>query len=325
MVSRVTSIAKKPATPEIRHSVIGPGGSGIGALRGYELFSGVQVATVDVHSSACDFRSSRNHDEGEFIICYCQRGSLEYKCDDGLTRNIASGETFIIRIGAIGQAHCRVPHGTFHGIGVLVSPALLSSPARKIADLSFELDLELFFEMLSGMGDFFGVPCDPALSHIFAELYEMLPPKDMGHMRLKTIELALLVVRILQGNRRVRLSGEESTNRRASVAYQAQEIMMRDITRQATITELARECHTSPTVLKESFKQVFGVPVYTWYRTFRIHRACELLKDRRDDSIAAIAAEVGYANPSKFAKAFSDCMGTTPYIWRENLNRTNEK
>ena len=35
-----------------------------------------------------------------------------------------------------------------------------------------------------------------------------------------------------------------------------------------------------------------------------------------DLPIAEVAASVGYSNPSKFAKAFADTMGSTPREWR---------
>ena len=35
-------------------------------------------------------------------------------------------------------------------------------------------------------------------------------------------------------------------------------------------------------------------------------------------TVAQVAAEVGYSNPSKFAKAFSTCLGMTPHEWRSS-------
>ncbi len=109
---------------------------------------------------------------------------------------------------------------------------------------------------------------------------------------------------------------EGQHDRRMAVAQHARMLMTADITRTITIGELAESCGVSPTKLKECFKECFGQPIYSWYRAYRIHRACDILRDHPDQSIAQAAAEVGYANPSKFSKAFSDTMGMTPYAWR---------
>lgn len=52
-----------------------------------------------------------------------------------------------------------------------------------------------------------------------------------------------------------------------------------------------------------------------------MQRACEMLVDRPQSSIGEIAADLGYANPSKFSKAFSECVGVTPRAWRSAQSR----
>ena len=45
--------------------------------------------------------------------------------------------------------------------------------------------------------------------------------------------------------------------------------------------------------------------------------ACDMMREFPNRSIASIAADVGYANPSKFSHAFCSCMGTTPSTWKK--------
>jgi transcriptional regulator GlxA family with amidase domain len=85
-----------------------------------------------------------------------------------------------------------------------------------------------------------------------------------------------------------------------------------------TITRLAACCNTSPTVLKEAFRSEMGVPIGSWYRNLRMQRACQMMESSPNRSIASIAATLGYANPSKFSRAFRDCMGCPPSAWRKN-------
>lgn len=103
---------------------------------------------------------------------------------------------------------------------------------------------------------------------------------------------------------------------RRQIAYGARQAMDGSVSRPLTIPQLADACSTSPTVLKESFREEFGLPVYEWYRRLRMLRASELLCEDAA-AVGEVAREVGYANPSKFARAFSDCMGAAPSAFRQ--------
>lgn len=117
-----------------------------------------------------------------------------------------------------------------------------------------------------------------------------------------------------------RVDGEAGPVRHAArrgVAFRAREAMGSSIAEPLTIPELAEVCSTSPTVLKEAFRDEFGVPVYEWYRRLRMLRASEMLgAGAGAAAVAGVAAEVGYSNASKFARAFADCMGVSPSVYR---------
>ena len=102
---------------------------------------------------------------------------------------------------------------------------------------------------------------------------------------------------------------------RGCIAYGARFAMGESIDAPKTIPELAQACGTSPTVLKESFRREFGLPVYDWYRRLRMLRASELLAGDQH-AVGEVARLVGYANASKFARAFADCMGVAPSAYR---------
>ena len=84
-----------------------------------------------------------------------------------------------------------------------------------------------------------------------------------------------------------------------------------------TISQLADKFNASPTHIKKIFRNVYGLPIYAYIRSQKMLRAAQLLRDT-NLKIIDIAGEVGYDNGSKFSKAFSDVMGTTPSIFRKN-------
>ena len=82
-----------------------------------------------------------------------------------------------------------------------------------------------------------------------------------------------------------------------------------------TIDELAREYLINTAALKSTFKAVYGMPVASYMKQYRMKEAAKLLRET-DRSIADIARSVGYESQSKFSAAFKDIMKTLPTDYR---------
>ena len=89
-----------------------------------------------------------------------------------------------------------------------------------------------------------------------------------------------------------------------------------------TIEELSDKFDMPPTAMKLCFKNVFGLPVFTYARHERMKLAAKELRES-DHGILEIAGSVGYNNGSKFAHAFQDVMGMTPKEYRKKYRMTN--
>lgn len=109
--------------------------------------------------------------------------------------------------------------------------------------------------------------------------------------------------------------GPDASDAHVELTRQAMEIMTSNVRTPLTIAQISHECNVSPTLLKQTFKAIVGVPVYQWYRSHRLERACALLSET-ELPIAQISAAVGYSNSSKFAKAFREETGLSPREWR---------
>nr|WP_243174223.1 helix-turn-helix transcriptional regulator [Clostridium cadaveris] len=82
-----------------------------------------------------------------------------------------------------------------------------------------------------------------------------------------------------------------------------------------TLDQLSEIFHISGTQIKNSFKAVYGVSMYSYIRTQKMQSAALLLK-KNNCKVIEIAGRFGYDNGSKFAKAFKDIMGVTPNEYR---------
>ncbi len=82
-----------------------------------------------------------------------------------------------------------------------------------------------------------------------------------------------------------------------------------------TIAQLAQVVRMSETVLKANFKNFFGTTIYGYLFDFRMNIARNLLSDN-SQSIAEIAFQSGYENPSHFTTAFKRKYGISPTEYR---------
>lgn len=77
------------------------------------------------------------------------------------------------------------------------------------------------------------------------------------------------------------------------------------------ITKLARLAAMSPSKLKNSFKEIYGLPVYQYFQKHRMNKAKAMLLSRKY-SVREVGMEVGYSNLSNFAKAFKKSFDQLP-------------
>lgn len=87
-----------------------------------------------------------------------------------------------------------------------------------------------------------------------------------------------------------------------------------------TIEELARANYLDSSTLKREFKQVYGLPIATYLKEYRMKRAMELLT-QTEMPISDIADAVGYETASKFTAAFKSMTQTTPSEYRKNTRK----
>ena len=86
--------------------------------------------------------------------------------------------------------------------------------------------------------------------------------------------------------------------------------------RHFTMEELSEKFDISTSALKQCFKGVYGIAIYTYMRNYRMDLAASLLT-QTNEPITVIAGKVGYTNTSKFSEAFKKVKGKTPLEYRK--------
>lgn len=93
-------------------------------------------------------------------------------------------------------------------------------------------------------------------------------------------------------------------------------LMVDNLEHHYTLNELSEKFKITLTAMTSCFKGVYGKPINTYMREYRMsYAAKELLLSEL--SIAKISLKVGYSNPSKFSRAFRQVVGVLPKEYRK--------
>lgn len=155
----------------------------------------------------------------------------------------------------------------------------------------------------------------PRCEHVFRELYENAPYMDLRFLRLKVVELLMLLSRIPQEEGTDLYCSTEQTE----LAHHLRDHLLSNREGYVSLAQLAEEHGISVSHLQKMFKQVYGVPVYHYIKEYRLEQAAvELVRSAKP--ITQIAQNAGYDNASKFSEAFRKRYGTTPSQYRTLAN-----
>jgi AraC family transcriptional regulator len=91
--------------------------------------------------------------------------------------------------------------------------------------------------------------------------------------------------------------------------------MQSDLCADPGLAELAALVDLSAEHFCRAFKASTGLPPHAWFVAHRVERARELL-DSTNLPVEEVAAQVGYAEPSHFARMFRRTHGRSPTQYR---------
>lgn len=284
--------------------------TGDGTATVYELFPGILVMYNDFHMETCP---SRDFNDGRLLaIHHCKEGRIEWEVGSGNYLYLASGDMMIDN-SAVKNQYCSFPLQHYHGITITISvPLALEAISELLA--VFSIDLDDMERSFSRNEHPFIMHGNLAFDHIISELYQVSEQIEVEYLRIKVIELLAALKKIdlsTQGETRPYFYKTQVEKVKAIEAF-----MTAAPEQRYTMEELAQRFNISVSALKQCFKGVYGMAIYTYMRNYRMDMAASLLT-QTEKSITEIAGEVGYTNSSKFAEAFRSVKGKTPLEYRK--------
>ena len=285
--------------------------AGSGEIHCYQLLDGVSAMLMRLEmESYTEIRTQAEMMEinfcagGRFETCFSLRdhvllkpGDMAISCYDGLH-------------GA--RSESRFPLGYYEGICLEVAPNAAGRWLERNAP-AFSVDFSALKKNLLGDRWYMFGEAGPRCEHVFRELYESAPYMDIEFIRLKVVELLMLLGRVPREN-----GGEAYCSaKQARLIRHLRDHLLTDREGYVSLAQLAAEHDISVSHLQKLFKQVYGVPVYHYIKEYRLEQAAvELI--RSGQSITQIAQRAGYDNASKFSECFKKRYGATPSQYRAN-------
>jgi AraC-like DNA-binding protein len=289
-------------------------GNGIVTL--YDVFPGVQLCYNDLHLSHITGHDDMKTAPGTEILTinHCREGRFECELSGGECGYLGDGDMAVSQMPPpMKNSHYPLAH--YHGISIMldvpVATVIIGHALQSIGAVA--LNLKEIKDRLLLKRPFLIMRSSEEISHIFSELYHAPDSLKESYIRLKLIELLLFLSVIVPDEESERMYFYKT---RVNTIKAMREYMTTQLDKQFTLGELSARWNIPLTAMKNCFKSVFGEPIHTYMREYRMQTASALLRDT-DGCIAEIGAKVGYSSHAQFSAAFKSATGMSPSEYRK--------
>ncbi len=252
-------------------------------------------------------------------IQHCQEGRFECEYRNGEFIYLGEGD-LAINIPETSPVRSSFPLYHYKGINIVIAEREAADGIGQLSSLMGGLDIDLgAIRKRIERGNRLEIfRADEQVKRILSELYQPGEAPPNSYLRIKCLELLMFLSRA-EGISR---SEHPYFDRRQVAAVKGiHKLLTENPERRFTQEELAKAFDIPLSSLKKCFRGVYGAPVASFMRQFRLQKAAELLRTT-EKTVAEIGAEVGYETPSKFAEAFRGQYQTTPSEFRKTKQIT---
>ena len=283
--------------------------AGAGEIHYYRLFDGVGMMLLRLEMDAyTEIRTK----VGTLEINFCINGRFE--------TGFSMRDSVLLKPGDMAvscydgfrgtQSESRFPLGYYEGVCLEVDPEAAGGWIAQNAP-AFRVDFAALKQNLLDSKWYMVGSAGSRCEHVFRELYESAAYADYIYLRLKTLELLMLLECIPQGAG----AGAYYSAEQTALAHHLRDHLLTNREGYVSLAQLAAEHEVSVSHLQKLFKQVYGMPVYRYIKEYRLEQAAvELVRSRTP--ITEIAQHAGYDNASKFSESFKKRYGKTPSRFR---------
>ncbi|MEA4957517.1 MAG: AraC family transcriptional regulator [Methanobrevibacter sp.] len=284
-----------------------------GKMISYGVFPGIYLINIEIHGFEINEFNRMNSNQ-EITINHCKKGRFECKFK-GKYHYLEEGD-LVVSTKNTESNYSTFPLGYYEGIEIYINKKSAKPFLKDVFGYSF--DLNELYNKISENNDFLLIKSTKEIEHIFNEMYYVDEKIQKIYFKLKVLEL-FLFLKITPLNNTIE-NRKYFSKKQVETIKTIRKELIENIQKPITLEYLSKKYNISITSLKTSFKSIYGKPVYTWRKEYRLQVAKELL-NKEDYKISYIANKVGYKNSSKFSAAFKDYYKITPSQYRLKENK----
>lgn len=288
---------------------VAPRTDGQGWITLREVLPGVYLAAGFFHAG----QMSLTPPAGENIleINHCWSGRAGWNLRDGRSVYLGEGDVVLHSLGAREDGVTLFPLGYGQGAALWVDLEALAKagpePLRRAG-----VDLEEVYRRFCAPGRPLRIPAGPELAALCSALHQGIHTFTATALEQKALALLLYLLRPQTQGQPVLQFRAQQTDLMCAIHAQ----LIANLDRRITIGELSKQHFVNTATLKAAFKVVYGQPIASYMKAYRVHKAMQVLRDS-DESIASLSLRLGYETQGKFAKAFKNVARMTPSQYRQ--------
>lgn len=277
----------------------------------YNIFPGIEVSYN--YFLADHFSHQHPHMPAIMEINHCRHGRMGWQMTHDLNLYLGEGDLSFHMKDSCAKSVLSLPLGYYEGLSFSIDlQKLQQNPPDILKDAQINFD-----EIQASFCDAAKITTIPQsfeVESIFNVLYSLPASLVIPYCKLKTQEFILFLSQ---------LPSSEVSNLQPCDTKQVQLVkeihtfLTSNLQERYTIEFLSKKYLLNTSTLKAAFKAVYGVPIATYMKEYRMNQALAYLRET-DYSMSQIADLVGYENQSKFAAAFKKVVGVLPTTYRKN-------
>lgn len=288
--------------------------TGTGTVTYYNLFPGIEVLYNDFHMSDGFARNSVQHSD-VIEINHCRQGRFECAFKKGGYAYLGEGD-LAINVLTNTKDIAYFPLAHYHGISIVIHVPTAIHTLHNLGSIfeDIKIDLNLMKEKTISDKGFLIMRATDTIEHIFSDLYHIPDTVREGYIKLKIIEL-LMFLSTIDVTKQIE-ERQYFPKNQVEKMKEIRAFLIKNIETRYTLQQLSKKFSISMTTMKHVFKGIYGTPILSYMRDYRMQMAAQMLINS-ELSISQISENVGYENPAKFSEAFKKRMKVSPCEYRK--------
>lgn len=280
-------------------------------IQQYNIYPGIQVSYN--YFLADHFSHEHPHMPAIMEINHCRHGRMGWQMEHNLNLYLGEGDLSFHMKDCCSKSSLSLPLGYYEGISFSIDfDQLQQNPPHilKEANIDYKKIQSTFCHSpkITALPESFEIQC------IFNGLYDLPETLVTAYCQLKVQEFILFL------SRRPSYNGDSfqpCDTEQVRIIKEIHAFLTTHLKERYTIEYLSKKYLLNTSTLKTTFKSVYGMPIATYMKEYRMNQAITYLRET-DYSMAEISGLVGYENQSKFTSAFKNVVGVLPTTYRKN-------